>query len=129
MRLLALATLSIALGLVGCGGPEIDPELEPAGRTATLTVIVWSAQVRRAVPATGTITSTADGRARDIDTRTNPEGGQSITGLAPGAYRVQITRRYDGGKTQAVEGIEEIYLEPGSTRELTIVTTDKPGEL
>lgn len=130
MRLATLATLALVAGLAGCGGPEPAPDENGRGaRTATLTVVVWSGQVQRAVPATGFLTSSADGQQREVDTRPSPEAGQVFTGLAPGPYRLQVTRRYDGTRAQAVEGVEELYLEPGAALEVTIVATDKPGEL
>lgn len=99
-------------------------------RTATLTVVVWSAHTQRAVAADGLLTFVADGTRREINTRATPTEGTSITGLAPGAYRLQITRRNDpSGKPKRVDGVEDIYLEPGQRAEVTIVVTDREGEL
>ncbi len=130
MRFLArpLFALCVAL-LAGCGSAEVEQERVGTGQTATLTIVVWSPQTQRPVAATGRLTSSADGQQRDFDTRAAPEAGQIITGLAPGPYRLQVLRRYEGAKTKAVEGTEEVYLEPGAEKALTITATDKPGEL
>lgn len=131
MRLLPRPLFALALALLaGCGGAQVEP-LDGGGgaRTASLTIVVWSTQTQRPVAATGRLTSTTDGQQREIDTRGSPETGQIITGLAPGPYRLQVLRRYEGAKGQAVEGTEELYLEPGEERSLTITATDKPGEL
>lgn len=131
MRRLSRPLFAVALALLaGCGSAQVEPQ-DGVGsaRTASLTVVVWSTQTQRPVAATGWLTSTADGQQREIDTRGSPETGQIITGLAPGAYRLQVLRRYEGAKAQAVTGTEELYLEPGEQRELTITATDKPGEL
>jgi hypothetical protein len=122
--------LLVAVAGSGCGSAEVEPEVGAGTRpTASLTVVVWSTQTQRPVPATGRLVSTADGQQRDIDTRSAPETGQVLTGLPPGAYRLQVLRRYEGTKAQAVEGTEEVYLEPGAERALTITATDKPGDL
>jgi hypothetical protein len=123
-----LFALCLAL-LAGCGSAQVEPEGGSRARTASLTIIVWSTQTQRPVAATGRLTSTVDGQERDIDTRGASESGQIITGLAPGPYRLKVLRRYEGAKTQAVEGTEELYLEPGEERSLTVTATDKPGEL
>ena len=130
-RLLLLSLLIVPLvQLTGCAGP--DPLPEPGmGSAATLVVVVWSAHTQKAVPAEGTLTPRSDGTARAFNTRTAPEEGQSISGLAPGAYRVQVTRRFDptSGKPQRVDGVEEVYLEPGQRAQVTVVVTDREGEL
>ncbi|MBX3471337.1 MAG: hypothetical protein KF878_31090 [Planctomycetes bacterium] len=114
--------------LAGCSGAE--PVQERGPRTASLDVLVWSVHGQRPVAAEGTLTSRADGNRREFNTRANPAQGTSITGLPPGAYRITITRRFDPtGRPQRVEGIEEIYLEPGARAQVTVVVTDREGEL
>lgn len=126
-----LIVLLACSGLAGCS--SVDPVgvgADSPQRTASLTVVVWSAHAQRAVAADGTLTFVADGTRREINTRATPDEGTSITGLAPGAYRVQITRRADpGGRPKRVDGVEDIYLEPGQQAEVTIVVTDREGEL
>lgn len=130
MRLLTRSLFGVALALLaGCGSAQVEPEVAGGARTASITIIVWSTQTQRPVAATGRLISTTDGLERDIDTRAAPEAGQVITGLAPGPYRLKVLRRHEGAKSQAVEGIEELYLEPGEQRSLTVTATDKPGEL
>jgi len=134
MRFLARPLFALCLALLaGCGSAQVEPLDGGVGgggaRTASLTIIVWSTQTQGPVAAVGRLTSTADGQEREIDTRRAPETGQIITGLEPGQYRLKVVRRYEGAKTQAVEGTEELYLEPGEQRSLTITATDKPGEL
>ncbi len=130
MRFLSRPLFALCLALLaGCGSAEVDPERVGTSQTASLTIVVWSTQTQRPVAATGRLTSSSDGQQRDFDTRATPETGQVITGLAPGPYRLQVLRRYEGAKTQAVEGTEEVYLEPGAEKALTITATDKPGEL
>ncbi len=120
---------ALALSGVGCGGGDEVPEDVGKNRRATLRVVVWSSQVQRAVPATGTITGVAEeGFTREVDTRANPAEGQSLTGLPPGPYRIKIVKRYDGAKAVTVEGVEEVYLEPGADAELSVVVIDR-GEL
>lgn len=115
--------------LLGCAGP--DPIGSDAGaRTGTVSVVVWAVHSQRAVPAEGTLTSRVDGSRREFSTRTNPAEGTSITNLPPGPYRISVTRRFDAaGKAQRVEGYEEVYLEPGGRVEVTIVVSDREGEL
>lgn len=128
--LLALALTSTLGGLVGCGGSDEAPEDVGKNRRATLRIVVWSSQVQRAVPATGTLVSVAEeGFTREVDTRATPAEGQSLTGLPPGPYRIKIVKRYDGAKAVTVEGIEEVYLEPGADAELSVVVIDRAGEL
>ncbi|MCO5172021.1 MAG: hypothetical protein M9894_37455 [Planctomycetes bacterium] len=125
MRRSLLVTLVL---LAGCSGAEPAPERGP--RTASLDVVVWSVHGQRPVAAEGTLTSRADGNRREFNTRANPAQGTNITGLPPGAYRITITRRFDpAGRPQRVEGIEEIYLEPGARAQVTVVVTDREGEL
>jgi hypothetical protein len=116
------------IGLVGCASTEDAPPR--AVETASLTVIVWSAQMQAAVPAVGTVTSKADGTSHEIDTRSDPASGCRVAGLQPGAFEVKIARRFDrAGKPQNVDGVEQVYLEPGATKELTVVATDRGGEV
>lgn len=118
----------VLIPLAGCAGSE--PVLEEQNRAATLTVVVWSAHLQRAVGAEGTLTARADGTSRAFSTRGAPDEGQSISGLAPGAYRVQVMRRFDpSGRAQRVDGVEEVYLEPGQHAQVTVVVTDREGEL
>lgn len=133
-RLLNLLTLvacaSGVVGIAGCSSAEPAVSVGGAQRTASLTVIVWSAHTQRPVAADGMLTFVADGTRRELNTRTTPDAGTSITDLAPGAYRVQITRRADpSGRPKRVDGVEDIYLEPGQRAEVTIVVTDREGEL
>jgi len=129
--LIALLACAGALGTAGCSGVEqVDHGAASPQRAASLTVVVWSAQTQRAVSADGLLTFVADGTHREINTRANPAEGTSISGLAPGAYRVQIIRRADpSGRAKRVDGLEDIYLEPGQRAEVTIVVTDREGEL
>jgi hypothetical protein len=124
-----LLLLGLLAGLGGCAsGPEESPT--PATDFATLTVIVWSAQTNGPVAAIGTVTAKADGAVRDLDTRADVGSGCRLTGLSPGSFQVKIARRFDkDSKPQAVDGIEEVYLEPGATKEITVVVTDRGGEV
>jgi hypothetical protein len=129
-RLLLLSMLLLPTAqLAGCAAP--DPLPGPSvSRTATLVIVVYSAHAQRAVAAEGTLTMRADGSTRAFDTRGTPDEGQAITGLAPGAYRVQISRRFDpSGRARRVDGVEEVYLEPGQRSQVTIVVIDREGEL
>jgi hypothetical protein len=130
-RLATLVTLlACVAGITGCSSAEPAVGVGGTQRAASLTVIVWSAHTQRPVAADGLLTCIADGTRREINTRTTPDAGTSITDLAPGAYRVQITRRADpSGRPKRVDGVEDIYLEPGQRAEVTIVVTDREGEL
>lgn len=122
--------LVVLLACAGCSSAEPAGDFVATARTASLTLVVWSAHTQRAVAADGLLTFISDGTRREINTRATPTEGTSITGLAPGAYRVQITRRNDpSGKQKRVDGVEDIYLEPGQRAEVTIVVTDREGEL
>lgn len=123
------ALLPTLLLLIGCAGSEPAP-IEGGARTGTVNVVVWSVHSQRAVPAEGTLTSRSDGARREFTTRTTPDAGATIGNLPPGPYRISISRRFEaGGRAQRVEGVEDIYVEPGSRVEVTIVVTDREGEL
>jgi hypothetical protein len=121
--------LAIALLLGGCSGGEEVP-VEGPQRSASLRVVVWSTYAQGAVAAEGVLTSRSTGAQQAVQTsRANPSDGCVLSGLQPGAYRLQITRRFDGSRAQRVEGLEDIYLEPGQSASITIVVTDREGEL
>lgn len=117
------------LFLLGCAGSDPVPS-EGGARTGTVNVVVWAVHSQRPVPAEGTLTSRLDGTRRDFSTRTNPAEGATLTNLPPGPYRISVLRRFDpAGRAQRVEGYEEVYLEPGGRVEVTIVVSDREGEL
>lgn len=122
------ALLPVLLLVLGCAGPE---SVAPEGtRTGTVHVVVWSVHLQRAVAAEGTLTSRADGTRREFATRSDPANGATITGLPAGPYRISVLRRIGAdGRAQRVEGAEEVYLEPGARVEVTVVVTDREGEL
>lgn len=121
----------ILLLLIGCSGcSSVAPAVNEGTRVGTVNVVVWSVHSQRAVPAEGTLISRADGTRRDFTTRANPAEGATLTGLPAGPYRITVQRRLEpAGRPQRVEGAEEIYLEPGKRVEVTVVVTDREGEL
>ena len=125
LGLLAQATLS------GCAAEPVASEDSGPQRFASLRVVVWSVQTQAAVTAEGVLTSRSDASQTLVKTpRQDPAEGQMLTGLLPGAYRLQINKRLDpSGRMQRVEGLEDVYLEPGQRAEITIVVTDREGEL
>lgn len=123
------ALLPTLLLLIGCAGSGPVPT-EGGPRSGTVNVVVWSVHAQRAVPAEGTLTFRVDGTRREFTTRANPAEGASVGNLPPGPYRISILRRFDpAGRAQRVEGTEDVYLEPGARVELTIVVSDREGEL
>jgi hypothetical protein len=115
----------------GCfGGPEAPPApVVPEVGVSTLTVVVWSNELQRPVPATGHLQPLGEGEVRPLDTRRAPEQGQTFTDLAPGRYRVEVRKRYlADDQTQRVEGAQTLYLEPGVSPTITVVAVDR-GEL
>lgn len=126
--LLALL-LAPLLALSGCAAGE-EVAVEGPQRTASVRIIVWSTHAQAAVAAEGVLTSRATGAQHAVLTsRASPSEGCVVSGLMPGAYRLQINRRFDGTRAQRVDGAEDIYLEPGQSASITIVVTDREGEL
>lgn len=128
MSSLRALPLLFALVLAGCSSsPDLEDDEAPLlSRTSELTVIIVSQHLQQPVPATGKLTSLADGTSRAVDTRATPGEGQRLIGLQPGRYRVAIEYRYlEGEGVQPVEGADALYLEPGAKRKLNVVVGDR----
>lgn len=121
-----VAAAALLLG-AGCSasGPSLVDTDPAVGGGATLTVVVWSAQLQDCVRAVGTVTAFSDGTERVLDTSADPANGQTFTELPPGRYEVRIKFRKQGTSIEHVDGVGAIYLEPGATERLTVVVSDR----
>ena len=126
-RLLASLTLSAASLSVGCATPPPPPPPQVGSGTGTLTVIVWSTVVQGPVGAEGSIAGPAE--TLPFDTRPAPAAGVTFPALGPGLYRIQVSHRHAGAKRQRVEGADEIYIEPGARRRVTVVASDRGDDI
>jgi hypothetical protein len=117
----------IALALAGCSSPAKPPPQRVGSGTGTLTVIVWSTVVQAPVGAQGTISG--PDATLPFDTRPSPAEGVTFPALGPGLYRIDVTHRHVDGSRQRVEGAEEVYLEPGGRRGVTVVAVDRGDDI
>lgn len=90
-------------------------------------MIVWSTVVQGPVGAEGSIAGPSATHA--FDTRPAPTEGVTFPALGPGLYRIQVTHRHAGAKRQRVEGADEVYLEPGQRRRVTVVAVDRGDDI
>ncbi|RMG07576.1 MAG: hypothetical protein D6731_23515 [Planctomycetota bacterium] len=127
------ATLVLAAAVAGCSSAPVaesgDGEEFPATREGSLQVVVWSNALQRPIPARGEVLAVDAGRRWALDTRSDPRTGQSFLRLPPGRYRVRVTQRaLAGGGDRRASGEALVYLEPGSTRRVTVVALDLASE-
>lgn len=117
----------LVLGFAGCAASDQPPTPPIGSGTCSLTVVVWSTVVQGPVPARGTILG--PGATLDFDTRPAPARGATFPALGPGLYKIRVSHRHVGDKLQRVEGAEEVYLEPGAHRGVTVVAVDRGEDI
>lgn len=124
------AAAALLLLGAGCssGGPSLVDTEPVVGGGATLTVVVWSAQLQDAVRAVGTVIASSDGKERVLDTSADPANGQTFSELPPGRYEVRIKFRKQGTSIEHVHGVGALYLEPGAHERLTVVVSDRRAD-